>query len=260
MNNALVPTLISLVSILAFAAPPLGAQAGCVPHSIQCGQTVSSSLSTDDCESSRGRFIDRYFFGGRFQQEITATLSSSDFDAFLHLLNPVYEKVADDDDGAPGRGTDAQIVYTLDEHSSQWSILATSLSAGSTGAYTLSLDCAGGQSSPRPGPGWFEDFQYPDFRFHVEIDGRVARREEDCQPDTVCVSGALPGRSELFMRILGPRPNGFLWPTLIRFTPSEVRVSIYQYSSARTKTYVLDPVPPGTTELPGLQDRRAFRP
>lgn len=249
----------ALTSTLALTAASLEAETGCT-HSIQCGQTVNSSLTRDDCETSRGNFVDRYFFTGFLHQEITADLSSSDFDAFLHLLDPLSRKVADDDDGAPGRGTDARIVYTLDEHSSKWAILVTSLSPGSTGAYALRLTCAGGQSPPRPGPGWFEDPQYPDFRFFVEIGGLVAQREEDCQPDTVCVSGALPGRSELFLRILGPRPNGFLWPTVIRFTPSEVRISIYQFSSARTKAYVLDAVPPGTTDLPGLQDRTAFLP
>lgn len=257
MKQALVA---ALTSTLAFTAASLEAQAGCVSHSIACGQTLSSSLSADDCETARGKFYDAYFFVGHNQQQITADLSSSDFDSFLQLYDPIARKVAEDDDGAPGLGKDARIVYTLDEHSSKWSLLVTSYSPGSTGAYTLSLACTGGQSPPRPGSGWFDDPQYPDFRFRVEIDGREARREEDCQPDTVCVSGALPGRSEIFLRILGPRPNGFLWPTIVRFTPSEVRVEIFQHSSARTKTYVLDAVAPGTTDLPGFQDRMAFLP
>lgn len=250
----------ALMSVLGLTTTSLDAQTRCAAHTIECGQTVSSSLSTDDCQTGGGKYLDSYYFVGLNQQQITADLSSSDFDTFLYLFNPILRKVAENDDVAPGVSTDSQIVYTLDEHSSKWMLAVTSFSPARTGAYTLHLACAGGQSQPRPGSGWFSDPQYPDFRFHVEIDGREARREEDCQPDTVCVSGALPGRSELFLRILGPRPNGFLWPTLIRFTPSEVRVSIYQHSSARTKTYVLDAVPPGTTDLPGLQDRLAFRP
>lgn len=111
---------------------------------------------------------------------------------------------------------------------------------------------------------WFTDPSYPDFRFRVEITAGgtpiETRREEDCQQDTVCVSGALPGRSELFIRILGPRPNGYFWPTLVRFTPSAVRVEIEQLSTGERKLYSLSAVPPGEDELSGTQDRTGFLP
>lgn len=111
---------------------------------------------------------------------------------------------------------------------------------------------------------FFTDPEYPDFRFRVNLGDPgapiVGAHEADCQPDTVCVSGALPGRSELFLRILGPRPNGFLWPTLVRFTPSRVAVEIEQVHTGARRVYVLDPVPPGTDDLPGLQDRTGFLP
>lgn len=112
--------------------------------------------------------------------------------------------------------------------------------------------------------GFFSDPSYRDFCFRVRIgdsDSAVpGTREDGCLPDTVCVSGALPGRSELFLRILGPRPNGFLWPTIVRFTPSRVVVDVHQRSRDRTKRYVLRPVPPGVDDLSGLQDRTGFRP
>jgi hypothetical protein len=78
--------------------------------------------------------------------------------------------------------------------------------------------------------------------------------------DTVCVSGALPGRSEAFLRILGPRPNGFLWPTIVRFTPSRVVVDMHQLSSDQTNRYTLEAVPTGVDDLSGLQDRTGFLP
>jgi hypothetical protein len=74
------------------------------------------------------------------------------------------------------------------------------------------------------------------------------------------VSGALPGRSEAFLRIIGPRPNGFLWPTIVRFTPSRLVVDMIQRSSGASNQYVLPAVPPGTDDLPGLQDRLGFLP
>jgi hypothetical protein len=74
------------------------------------------------------------------------------------------------------------------------------------------------------------------------------------------VSGAVPGRSEVFLRVIGPRPNGYLWPTIVRFTPSRVEVDVQQISTGITKTYVLPAIPPDSDVLPGLQDRTGFLP
>lgn len=106
---------------------------------------------------------------------------------------------------------------------------------------------------------------FPDFRFRVRIIQNVStvyqgRKESDCIPETLCVSGAVAGRSEVFLRIIGPRPNGFLWPTIVRFTPSRVEVDIQQISTGIVKTYILEAVPPDSQELTGLQDRQGFLP
>ncbi|HEY9422671.1 MAG TPA: fibronectin type III domain-containing protein, partial [Thermoanaerobaculia bacterium] len=84
---------------------------------------------------------------------------------------------------------------------------------------------------------------FPDFRFRVRIVQNATtifqgRKESDCIPETLCVSGAVAGRSEVFLRIIGPRPNGYLWPTIVRFTPSRVEVDIQQISTGIVKTYV----------------------
>lgn len=89
------------------------------------------------------------------------------------------------------------------------------------------------------------------------IDGRA---EPDCIPETLCVSGALEGRSELFVRIVGPKPNGFLWPTLVKFSTSTVEVWIEQLSTGVRRYYRLEGASPGSSELPGLFDRDGFRP
>lgn len=115
-----------------------------------------------------------------------------------------------------------------------------------------------------PWDAWIDSPAYPDFRFQVRITagGSVfeGREEADCQPETVCVSGALPGRSEAFLRIVGPRPNGYLWPTIVRFTPSRVEVWIEQTATGERRHYRLEAVAPGGEDLPGLQDRRGFLP
>ena len=111
---------------------------------------------------------------------------------------------------------------------------------------------------------WITSPEYPDFRFRVTITAGdkvfPGAPEASCQPDTVCVSGALRGRSEVFLRILGPRPNGYLWPTIVRFTPSAVEVEVEQLSRGVRRVYSLPEVPAGVDELSGLQDRLGFVP
>lgn len=106
---------------------------------------------------------------------------------------------------------------------------------------------------------------FPDFRFWVRItgqagDSRPGVQEIPCLPETVCVSGALPGRSEVFLRIVGPKPNGKLWPTLVKFSTSTVEVWIEQEGTAELRYYRLPGAVRGVDELPGLFDRRGFDP
>jgi hypothetical protein len=115
------------------------------------------------------------------------------------------------------------------------------------------------------GDGFLTSPEVPGFRFRVTIfpvggSPITGRRENDCIPETLCVSGAIPGRSEVFLRVIGPRPNGYLWPTIVRFTPSRVVVEVQQISTSFTKTYELPAVPQGSDELDGLQDRTGFLP
>lgn len=104
---------------------------------------------------------------------------------------------------------------------------------------------------------------FPDFRFRVRIGGdepdpRVGAAEALCLHETICVSGALPGRAEVFLRVVGPKPNGFFWPTLVRFTTSMVEVWIDQVSSGRGRYYRLEGVAPGSGSLDGFFDRTGF--
>lgn len=126
-----------------------------------------------------------------------------------------------------------------------------------------------GKIDPLPPPGsWHAGPGLPGFEVKARIraggETIATAVEPECIPETLCLSGALPGRSELFVRIVGPKPNGFLWPTLVKFSTSEIEVWIRQTAPGPTRGevryYRLEGARPGFDELPGLFDRDGFRP
>lgn len=321
---------------------------------ISCGQTVTGTLSDQDCDLNDGSLIDFWEFQGTSGQTVTLTLTSNQVDSYLFLLTPNSDTVAQADGG--GGGTNARLSYSLNA-TGAWAIGANA-SPGETGNYSLTLACSGTGGSGVPaapsgltatassstevdldwndnsnnetsfriegrvgnaafqdlggvsanatgavitnltagtsytfrvrarnangdspysnqatvttpggggGDGFLTTPAFPDFRFRVRITPPggttlAGSRESDCVPETLCVSGASAGRSEVFVRIIGPRPNGYLWPTIVRFTPSRVEVDVQQISTNILKTYVLPAVPGDSDELSGLQDRTGFLP
>ena len=117
---------------------------------------------------------------------------------------------------------------------------------------------------PPPSTEWLESPEVPGFRVQVRISGGssqiLGRVEPACIPETLCVSGAVAGRSEVFVRVVGPKPNGFLWPTLVKFSTSTVEVWIEQESTGTVRYYLLEGASPGVDVLPGLFDRTGFLP
>ena len=117
---------------------------------------------------------------------------------------------------------------------------------------------------PPPQEGFVTDPAFPGFEFRVDItaggDSFLGTKEPACLPETVCFSGALAGRSEVFVRVVGPRPNGLLWPILVKFTTSRVDVWIRQLSTGDLRHYVLPAAGQGSDVLPGLFDRDGFVP
>jgi len=145
----------------------------------------------------------------------------------------------------------------------------TMLFVGNTslwGKELYSMTVSGGHDVPSPPPGpWLRSDEVAGFEFKVRIKPSTAPPvmgsiEPACIPETACVSGALPGRSEVFIRVVGPKPNGFLWPTLVKFTTSQVEVWLHQLSTDRTRYYQLRGADPSFDELPGLFDRMGFEP
>jgi len=64
----------------------------------------------------------------------------------------------------------------------------------------------------------------------------------------------------VLVRIVGPKPNGYLWPTLAKLTTSRVEVWIEQVATGVLRYYRLEGASPGVDELPGLFDRTGFLP
>ncbi|HUP43018.1 MAG TPA: hypothetical protein VM599_07390 [Thermoanaerobaculia bacterium] len=118
-----------------------------------------------------------------------------------------------------------------------------------------SLDVAGD-----PGSGSAE---IPGFRFRVTIETGSGAfpgvMEPHCLAETLCVSGALPGRVEAQLRVIGPRPNGFLWLQVVRFTPSRLVVEAEQLATGKVRHYVLESIGPADRPV-SLEDRTAFLP
>lgn len=144
-----------------------------------------------------------------------------------------------------------------------WHVLARRI--GGHGAFQVTATLLGeagpgGAPDPPPGP-WLSSPALPGFEAKVRIGGSTeGALEEDCIAETLCVSGALAGRPEIFVKVIGPRPNGFLWAQISRFTPSRVEVWLRQSAAGEVVFYELPAVGPGTDDVSGRQDREAFSP
>lgn len=120
-------------------------------------------------------------------------------------------------------------------------------------------------SAVDPGGGWLSTPELPGFEFQVSITPAggapvQGQAEANCIVETFCASGALAGRPEVFVKVIGPRPNGFLWVQISRFTPSEVVVMVRQLSTGAIREYTLPPVGALSDDVSGFQDREAFLP
>ncbi|HZI67279.1 MAG TPA: PPC domain-containing protein [Thermoanaerobaculia bacterium] len=115
-----------------------------VPHvqNIACNSSVSEALTTTgSCVLDDGTYVDFFSFSGTAGQQVTITLTSTAFDAYLFLLDPSATPVDQDDDS--GGGTNSQIVFTLTS-SGTWFIAVNQFEESPPGAYNLALVCTGG--------------------------------------------------------------------------------------------------------------------
>lgn len=128
---------------------------------------------------------------------------------------------------------------------------------------TLGGNTAFGTPSVPAGP-WMTSPDMPDFRFKVRLTtggtSRMATQVADCVEQTVCAAGVFPDRPEVFLRVVGPRSNGYLWPIVIRFTNAQVEAWIEQISTGEVNYYILDFIGADSNELSGVNDRFGFLP
>ncbi len=114
-------------------------------------------------------------------------------------------------------------------------------------------------TAPAPPPGaWLASPRVPGFRFKVQIGQIAGRQEPACVLRTLCVSGAVPGHSEVFLRVSDPKPDGRRWPSLIKLTTSPVDVWVLQNATGFLRHYRLNGSGQSGSTLPGLLDREGF--
>jgi hypothetical protein len=104
-------------------------------RSIAPGRTVDGTLSSADLSLEHGPYAQAWALEARAGQTVTVTLESDAFDAYLYLVGPGLELLSDDD----GAGElNSRITVILPE-TGTYRIVASSLSAGETGPYRLSV-------------------------------------------------------------------------------------------------------------------------
>jgi hypothetical protein len=109
---------------------------------ITAGQTVSGRLTSSDfVRSDDNSYADGYEYIGRAGEQITISLSSGAFDSWVVIDDPEGPLQEHDDDS--GGGNDAQLTVTL-PHAGRYVIIANSVGARATGAYTLTVRSGGG--------------------------------------------------------------------------------------------------------------------
>ncbi len=157
--------------------------------------------------------------------------------------------------------TSAALVYRSTSGGTSWQALTASFPNNRAllirSEYTFS-----GTPDPEPPAGnWLTTAALPGFQFKSRIDGnRIATQVADCVPETLCLAGAIPTRTEVFVRIIGPRSNGFLWPEVIRFTIARVELWVQKTFGGPVNYYQLSGVSQVSDVLNGLVDRDGFLP
>lgn len=109
--------------------------------------TLAGAVTSSDCPASDGSGYDLWQFSGAAGDTITIDMRTSEFDAYLVLLDPSDVPVTENDDAAAG-STDARITFTLTS-TGTWTVVANSLAAAGSGDYALSISCPGAASPVR---------------------------------------------------------------------------------------------------------------
>lgn len=135
-------TLIGVMGLLAVVPTPTVGQTRPNPSSQQLAQgrrqptTVNGRLDSSSNRLEDKSYFNVHKFEGKAGESVTINLTSSQFDAYLILLNPDNKLIAKNDDG--GGGNRAKISITL-ATSGTYRIVVNTNKAGELGNYSLSL-------------------------------------------------------------------------------------------------------------------------
>lgn len=113
-----------------------------ISNQISIGQTIESTLTSDDGFSPRGARAQAWTFSGNEGDVVIIHHMSDDFDAFLYVgsgLGDDFNELAYNDDG--GGNLNALLEFVL-PYSGEFTIIATAFGSYAEGTYTLSLELA----------------------------------------------------------------------------------------------------------------------
>ena len=116
------------------------------------GGRVSGVLNSSDPVAGDETYYDDYKYVAQAREAVTIDLTSKDFDAYLEvgrMNGDEFESLKTNDDAADG--TDSRITYTFPS-AGEYVIRANTLTAGETGAYTLTLTSSGVRAATPPVP------------------------------------------------------------------------------------------------------------
>lgn len=218
-----------------------GSFLGTVPSSVGIGSALNSSFVGEDCTNlglqitSGGAYVGVQWDG---------------------VANQSLFVCADESAATP-----LAKVFRSTDGATSWQPITDFFTTDRAVMFRAEFTPNGGPDPTPPAGPWLTTTALPGFQFKSRIDNdRIATKVTDCVPETICLAGAIPTRSEIFVRIIGPRPNGFLWPEVIRFTISRVELWVQKTSGGPINYYNLDGVSSNSDVLNGLVDREGFLP
>lgn len=117
-----------------------GAAVDATPIATATDQSPVTTSAIFSGTLSENQYSASYPFEGQAGDQVTFTLSSQDFDAYLILQDSAGKILAEDDDG--GGGVNAQIANFSLPSDGRYSLIATSANRAQTGDYTLEAEGA----------------------------------------------------------------------------------------------------------------------
>jgi hypothetical protein len=165
------------VAVLKAAAPP--------PSRITASGPVNGTLARGDERLEDGSFADFYTYAGTRGEQLTITMRSKAFDAYVlagAIHDGVFDPFGEDDDSAGG--TDARLDITVGT-TGPLVIAANALSSGDTGPYTIEV-------IKRSGGGGGGDL--PSLEFNTPANGRLEAGDATLQDKTYFDSWIFEGR------------------------------------------------------------------